>query len=188
MANNNIPNDPMLREALRRHRDSQPQPRLSADFADRVMARIEGDKKVKPLAHLRRAPWLYIAAACAALLVAATLFFSRSEDGQPAIAQTKPAQEKPATATPADTVVPQPAIQPETRLVAKAPVRHRLRKVAPAPTEQAEPTVDEAQAYTEMAISETDLAMSKAEEAIALLCKNLDRGLSYIEKINIETT
>ncbi|MBR6713813.1 MAG: hypothetical protein IKI80_00535, partial [Bacteroidaceae bacterium] len=62
------------------------------------------------------------------------------------------------------------------------------RKVAPAPTEQAEPTIDEAQAYTEMAISETDLAMSKAEEAIALLCKNLDRGLSYIEKINIETT
>ena len=175
MANNNIPNDPMLREALRRHRDSQPQPRLSADFADRVMARIEADKKVKPIAKRRRAPWLYIAAACAALLVAATLFFSRSEDGQPAIAQTKPVLEK-------------PAVQPETRLVAKAPVHHRQRKIAMTPTEQAEPTVDEAQAYTEMAISETDLAMSKAEEAIALLCKNLDRGLSYIEKINIETT
>lgn len=182
MAINTIPNDPLLREALRRRHDGQPQPRLSAGFADRVMARIDGDRKVKPLAR-RRTPWLYIAAACATLLVVATLFLSRSKDSQPAIVQAETIRGTTDTAAPADTVV-----QPETRLMAKAPVRHRQRKATSAPVEQEKPVIDEAQAYTEMAINETDLAMSKAEEAIALLCKNLDRGLSYIENLNIETT
>lgn len=187
MAINTIPNDPLLREALRRRHDGQPQPRLSAGFADRVMARIDGDRKVKPLAR-RRTPWLYIAAACATLLVVATLFLSRSKDSQPAIVQAETIRETTDTAAPADTVVQQPVVQPETRLMAKAPVRHRQRKATSAPVEQEKPVIDEAQAYTEMAINETDLAMSKAEEAIALFCKNLDRGLSYIENLNIETT
>lgn len=188
MAHTNIPNDSLLREALRRRLVAKPQPKLPADFTDRVMAHIEKEKNVKSLGR-HRSLWLYVAAACAALVIVGTLLLNRNEEGQ-AIAQNKPTQETVTVQPSEENKTAKPANpQPETKPIAKTPVPRKATPTVTTPVEQEEQlTLEESQAYTEMAINETDLAISKAEEAIALLCKNLDRGLSYIENLNIETT
>ncbi len=167
--------DTQLREALNRTNAAEPQHSLPADFADRVMARIQAEKVV-PF-YRRRPVWLSIAAA-AVIVAAVGIFFLTQPLDKPTIAQT----ETPAPAA-NDTIAIQ-APQTPQQLMAEAkptkptkPVAARKHTTAPkaealAPT--ADPT-DEVMEYSETAVRE-------AEQAIALLCKNLDKGIAYMEE------
>ena len=188
MAHTNIPNDPLLREALRRRLVAKPQSKLPADFTDRVMAHIENGKNVKPLGR-HRSLWLYVAAACAALVIVGTLLLNRNKEGQ-VIAQNKPMLETVTVQPSEENKTAKPANpQPETKPIAKTPVRRKGKQTVTTPVEQEEQlTLEESQAYTEMALDKTSQAIEDAEKAIAMLGAALDRGLSYIENINIETT
>lgn len=164
--------DTLIREALKRSNAAEPQHSLPADFADRVMARIQAEKVV-PF-YRRRPVWLSIAAA-AVIVAAVGIFFLTQPLDKPTIAQT-------ATPAPAasDTIATQ-APQTPQQLMAEAkpakPVAARKRTTASnaealAPT--ANPT-DEVMEYSETAVRE-------AEQAIELLCKNLDKGIAYMEE------
>ena len=164
--------DTQLREALNRTNAAESQHRLPADFADRVMARIQA-KKVVPF-YRRRPVWLSIAAAAVIAVAVGIIFLTQPLD-KPTIAQT----ETPAP-TASDTIATQASQAPQ-QLMAEAkpakPVAARKHTSAPkaeASTPTASPN-DEAMEYSETAVRE-------AEQAIALLCKNLDKGMAYMEE------
>ena len=77
--------DTLIREALKRSNAAEPQHSLPADFADRVMARIQAEKVV-PF-YRRRPVWLSIAAA-AVIAAAVGIFFLTQPLDKPTIAQT----------------------------------------------------------------------------------------------------
>ena len=162
--------DNLLREALKRSNAAEPQHKLPADFADRVMDRIEAEKVV-PF-HRRRPVWLSVAAAATVAALIGIFFLSQPLD-KPTMAQTTP----PA----ADTIAapaPQAPAAPQQLMAEAKPVKPAAaRKRTPSP--KAEATVanpmDEVEQYSESAVRE-------AEQAIALLCKNLDKGMAYMEE------
>ena len=163
-------NDALIREALIR-RNAEMQHKLSPDFADRVMARIEAEKVV-PF-YRRRPMWFTAAAAAIAALVLGILFATQPID-KPTIAQTQPATTVGDTITQPD--VPQQLIaevKPEKPVSTKR--QAKVTKVARVETtESNDNQMEEVQKYSELAVSE-------AEKAIALLCKNLDKGMAYME-------
>ena len=163
--------DALIREALKRNSADEPQHRLPADFADRVMARIEAEKVV-PF-YRRRPMWLSIAAA-AVIAVALGLFFITQPLDEPTIAKTAP------TPTASDTIATQAPEAPQQLMAEVKPAKSvvtKKRTLSPE-AEVATPTASptgEVQQY-----SETDV--HEAEQAIALLCKNLDKGMAYMEE------
>lgn len=172
-------NDVLIREALKR-RNAELQHKLSADFADRVMARIEAEKVVP---FFRRRPvWLTVAAAAAIAAIVFGLLFATSPLDKPTIAKAPSATAVGDTTTQVIKEAPQHLIaeaKPEKPVVAKR--KAKVAKVAEATeaTEaaNAEPDykhLEEVQKYSELAIDE-------AEKAIAMLCTNLDKGLAYME-------
>ena len=166
--------DALIREALKR-RNAEMQHKLSPDFADHVMARIEAEKVV-PF-YRRRPVWFSIAAAAAiAALVLGILFATQPLD-KPTIAQTQPAT------TVDDTISPQAPRAPQQLMAEVKPektvsTKRQVKAVKMARVEATTPTAnttDEVQQYSEIAVQE-------AEQAIALLCKNLDKGIAYMEE------
>lgn len=164
--------DALIREALKRTNANEPQHKLSADFADRVMARIQTEKVVP---FYRRRPVGLSIAAAAVIAAAVGLFFLIQPLDKPTIAHTT----TPAPAV-SDTIAAQSPQAPQ-QLMAEAkpakPVAAKKRTPSPkaeaiAPT--ANPT-DEVMQYSEAAVRE-------AEQAIALLCNNLDKGMAYMEE------
>ena len=169
-------NDVLIREALKR-RNAELQHKLSADFADRVMARIEAEKVVP---FFRRRPvWLTVAASAAIAAIVFGLLFATSPLNKPTIAKAPSATAVGDTTTQVIKEAPLHLIaeaKPEKPVVAKR--KARVAKIAEA-TEaaNAEPDykhMEEVQKYSELAIDE-------AEKAIAMLCTNLDKGLAYME-------
>ncbi|MBQ7742230.1 MAG: hypothetical protein IJT90_04835 [Bacteroidaceae bacterium] len=169
-------NDVLIREALKR-RNAELQHKLSADFADRVMARIEAEKVVP---FFRRRPvWLTMAAAAAIVAIVFGLLFATSPLDKPTIAKAPSATAVGDTTTQVIKETPRHLIaetKPEKPVVAKR--KAKVAKVAEA-TETANAESDykhmeEVQKYSELAIDE-------AEKAIAMLCTNLDKGLAYME-------
>lgn len=164
--------DALIREALKRTNANEPQHKLSADFADRVMARIQTEKVV-PF-YRRRPVWLSIAAA-AVIAAAVGLFFLIQPLDKPTIAHTT----TPAP-TASDTIAAQAPQAPQQLMAEAKPTRPiAAKKRTPSPKAEAiAPTAnptDEVMQYSEAAVRE-------AEQAIALLCNNLDKGMAYMEE------
>ena len=165
--------DALIREALKRS-NAEMQHKLSPDFADRVMARLETEKVV-PF-YRRRPVWLSIAAA-AAIAVAAGLFFLTQPIDKPTIAKTAP------TSVASDTIATQAPEAPQQLMAEVKPektvcTKRQVKAVKMARVEATTPTAnttDDVQQYSEIAVQE-------AEQAIALLCKNLDKGIAYMEE------
>ena len=72
--------DALIKEAVRRNAESKAAPQLPADFAERVMARINKEQKVVPF-YRRRPVWLGAAAACVAAFVLGALYLYNNNEG-----------------------------------------------------------------------------------------------------------
>lgn len=199
MENSNLPNDQMLRQALHRLHEKQPQQEPTPDFAKRVMARI-GQPKTVPL---HRRPIVWLAAACAAAIIVATITL-RSTDTPQLIARTPHSAQPKAyhdtlpiqlgaegvganPTTPPLTGSPPGKWKKEASLCEGVPLRGGGELMKPQAREAMEPTacpLEEIQAHTQQALQQTDKALAEAENAVAMLCESLDKGLTYIENIN----
>ena len=113
--------DTNLRDAIRL--DEMERPQMPADLNARLMKRM-AEEQAKP--QRRRMLWPWIAAACVAAVIAVYLTPPKDFVGEVNEAPVVAAKVEQSTAEPAQTVAPQPEVQP-----VQAPVKRIVAKVQP---------------------------------------------------------
>jgi len=151
--------DMNLRDAIRL--DEMERPQMPADLNARLMKRV-GEERAKP--QRRRMVWPWIAAACVAAVIAVYLTPPKAVVGEVNEAPVVAAKvEQPAAepAEPAQTVAPQPEVQP-----VQAPVKRIVAKVQPKKSEipSVMPQQEEPATTEQLLAQETKPAEKKVEE------------------------
>lgn len=191
--------DMNLRDAIRL--DEMERPQMPADLNARLMKRV-GEERAKP--QRRRMLWPWIAAACVAAVIAVYLTPPKAVIGEVNEAPVVAAKVEQPAAEPAQTVAPQPEVQPvqapAKRIVAKVqPKKVETPSVVPqqqepATTEQllaqetkpAEKKVDE----KSVTLTERDIPITRPEnykytpEEIALMKKQANEA--YLKWVELE--
>ena len=156
--------DMNLRDAIRM--DEMERPQMPADLSARLMKRV-GEERAKP--QRRRMVWPWIAAACVAAVIAVYLTPPKAVVGEVNEAPVVAAKvEQPAAepAEPAQTVAPQPEVQP-----VQAPVKRIVAKVQPKKSEipSVMPQQEEPATTEQLLAQETKPAEKKVEEKSVML-------------------
>ena len=152
--------DTNLRDAIRM--DEMERPQMPADLNARLMKRM-AEEQAKP--QRRRMVWPWIAAACVAAVIAVYLTPPKAVVGEVNEAPVVAAKVEQPAAEPAQTVAPQPEVQP-----VQVPVKRIVAKVQPKKSETPSVMPQEKPATTEQLLAqETKPAEKKVEEKSVML-------------------
>ena len=145
-----------LRDAIRM--DEMERPQMPADLNARLMKRV-GEENAKP--QRRRMLWPWIAAACVAAVIAVYLTPPKDFVGEVNEAPVVAAKVEQPAAEPAQTVAPQPEVQP-----VQAPVKRIVAKVQPKKSETPSvvPQQEEPATTEQLLAQETKPAEKKVDE------------------------
>ena len=148
--------DTNLRDAIRM--DEMERPQMPADLNARLMKRM-GEESAKP--QRRRMLWPWIAAACVAAVIAVYLTPPKDFVGEVNEAPVVAAKVEQPAAEPAQTVAPQPEVQP-----VQAPVKRIVAKVQPKKSETPSvvPQQEEPATTEQLLAQETKPAEKKVDE------------------------